>query len=121
MFAAHHRLGNLTAIIDRNGQQAMGLTSEVLDVPNLKQCWEAFGWRATEVDGHSLSQLESALAAPAGFGDAPHVIVAKTVLKRLPHRLAAARANTDLPTINVADRLPHVLPRSARCNWDAGG
>jgi transketolase len=111
MFAAHHRLGNLTAIIDRNGQQAMGLTSEVLDIPNLKQCWEAFGWRATEVDGHSLSELESALAAPAGFGDAPHVIVAKTIFGKgvsyMEQGRSLSQAHVKMQPINW-----HYLPMS---------
>ena len=35
MFAAHHRLSNLVAIVDLNGQQALGYTGEILDLSPL--------------------------------------------------------------------------------------
>jgi transketolase len=78
MFASHHRLGNLTAVIDLNGQQAMGLTSDVLALPNLRQRWESFGWRTTEVDGHSMDELTHALGAPDTRDDLPRLVLAKT-------------------------------------------
>jgi len=52
MFAAHHRLGRLTAIIDLNGQQALGATADVLSLAPMVERWRAFGWDAREVDGH---------------------------------------------------------------------
>jgi transketolase len=79
MFASHHRLGNLTAIIDWNGQQALGRTSEVLDSSDLRRRWEAFGWRTSEVDGHSIADLVADIAAPGSDVDAPpHVVLART-------------------------------------------
>lgn len=77
MFAAHHQLSNLHVIVDVNGQQALGLTREVIHMPNLADRWKAFGWRAEEVDGHSISDLVNALGAPAA-GGAPRVLLAKT-------------------------------------------
>jgi transketolase len=82
MFSAHHRLHNLTVIVDLNGQQAMGRTRDVLELPNLKERWQAFGWRATEVDGHSLDELSAGLNSPSGPGDAPHVVLARTIFGR---------------------------------------
>jgi transketolase len=82
MFAAHHKLNNLTAIVDVNGQQAFGLTRDVLDISNLKERWTAFGWRAIEVDGHSLTELNQALGAATQTGDSPRVVLAKTVFGR---------------------------------------
>jgi transketolase len=79
MFSAHHRLHNLTVIVDLNGQQALGRTSEVLDLANLKERWQAFGWRVAQVDGHSLEELSEALNAPSRAGEAPHVILAQTI------------------------------------------
>jgi transketolase len=61
MFAAHHCLDNLTFIVDWNGQQALGLTRDILDCSNLPERWTAFQWRSTEVDGHSVSALVTAL------------------------------------------------------------
>jgi transketolase len=80
MFAAHHRLWNLTCIMDRNGQQALGKTSEVLDLSNMRERWEAFGWRVSDVDGHSIPALQAALStgSPRG-GNRPHLVLARTV------------------------------------------
>ncbi len=85
MFAAHHRLTNLIAIIDANGQQALGYTRDVLDLSPLAHRWRAFGWDAHEVDGHSPAALIDTLAGlDTGSCDesAPHVIVAHTVFGR---------------------------------------
>ncbi|HEU5372049.1 MAG TPA: transketolase [Gaiellaceae bacterium] len=78
MFAAHHRLGNLTAIVDENGQQALGFTRDVLDLGDLEARWRAFGWQAATVDGHDHGALAAALAAPTGESKPPRVVVAET-------------------------------------------
>lgn len=78
LFAAHHRLESLCAIIDQNGQQALGDTSAVLDLGSLRQKFEAFGWDARDVDGHDLGALEAALAAARAPGK-PRCLVAHTV------------------------------------------
>lgn len=75
MFAAHHRLANLTAIVDANGQQALGYTREVLDLEPLAARFEAFGWGAVEVDGHDVDALARALDGVRGR---PRVVVART-------------------------------------------
>lgn len=77
MFAAHHRLSNLTAIVDMNGQQAMGYTRDVLDLSPLENKWRAFGWDVRSADGHDHAALESALSE-LDRGDAPHVVIATT-------------------------------------------
>jgi transketolase len=77
MFAAHHRLANLTVILDCNGQQAFGRTRDVIDIPNLPERWKAFGWHCEEVDGHSVPDLVRALSAPSPSGS-PTILVART-------------------------------------------
>jgi len=77
MFAAHHRLDNLVAIVDSNGQQALGHTRDVLDLEPLIERWRSFGWDATDVDGHDMASLQEALTAATGRGR-PHVLVART-------------------------------------------
>lgn len=80
MFAAHHRLGRLVAIVDLNGQQAFGVTRDVMDLSNLAERWTAFGWRVSEVDGHSVADLTSAIATPSADAFAPpQVVLAHTV------------------------------------------
>ncbi len=77
MFAAHHRLSNLTAIIDLNGQQAFGYTKDVMDLSDMAGRWRAFGWDAVEVDGHDAVALRSVLERSGG--DAPRAIIARTI------------------------------------------
>jgi transketolase len=75
MFAAHHRLGNLVAVVDANGQQALGYTREVLDLEPLRERFAAFGWDVAEVDGHDVDGLAAALDEP---GDRPRAVIART-------------------------------------------
>jgi transketolase len=78
MFAAHHGLGRLIALVDVNGQQALGRTADVIDLGDVRSRWEAFGWNAIEVDGHDLAGLIGVLDGLPTDGDRPHVLVART-------------------------------------------
>jgi len=75
MFAAHHRLANLVAIVDLNGQQALGYTEDVLDAGSPLARWQAFGWDAVEVDGHDHEALRAALTRPTTL---PNAVIART-------------------------------------------
>src|SRR4051794_2325086 len=77
MFAGHRRLGNLTAIVDANGQQALGYTRDVLDLEPLAARWDSFGWEAREVDGHDHDVIRAALERPDP-DDRPSVLIART-------------------------------------------
>jgi transketolase len=79
MFAAHHRFGNLVAIVDVNGQQALGYTHEVLDLSPLEQRWDAFGWDVHSVDGHDHAALRQTIDSLALGHAKPHVLLAQTV------------------------------------------
>jgi len=61
MYAAHHKVDNLIASIDRNGQQIDGSTEEVMDLGNLRAKFEAFGWHVLEADGNNFELLLPAL------------------------------------------------------------
>ncbi len=78
MFAAHHRLDQLTAIIDNNGQQALGKTANILDQTTVNERWHAAGWHVIEADGHDVGALESAFGQARARTDAPSVIIAHT-------------------------------------------
>ncbi len=76
MFAAHHRLDNLTILIDLNGQQALGYTPEVIELGSVDEKFTAFGWSSRVVPGHDRVALAAALR---GAGDGrPRAIVAET-------------------------------------------
>ncbi|MFZ9982428.1 MAG: transketolase [Cyclobacteriaceae bacterium] len=57
MYAAHHKVDNLIASIDYNGQQIDGPVNEVMSLKNLKGKWEAFGWTVLESNGNDLEDL----------------------------------------------------------------
>ncbi|MEI8175561.1 MAG: transketolase [Candidatus Omnitrophota bacterium] len=78
MFAAHHKLANLVAIIDLNGQQAFGYTGQVLDLSPMAGRWRAFGWDVHEVDGHDTEGFSRAIEALDTTKGAPHVMIART-------------------------------------------
>ena len=78
MSAAHFRLSNLTAIVDRNRLSLDGKTEDVMRLEPLKAKWEAFGWRVIPANGHDMGSLLSALEA-AREGEGPAVIIAETI------------------------------------------
>ncbi|MDH5366406.1 MAG: transketolase [Cyclobacteriaceae bacterium] len=57
MYAAHHKVDNLIASVDFNGQQIDGPTVEVMDLKDIKAKWEAFGWEVVESNGNDFSSL----------------------------------------------------------------
>ena len=80
MFAAHRNLDNLVAIIDRNGLQIDGKTSDVCDPGDLASKFTAFGWEAHEIDGHDVAALRDAFAKVKSARDSkPHVFIARTI------------------------------------------
>jgi len=79
LFAPHHGLDNLTAIVDFNRIQSLGTVKEVLDLDPLGAKWQAFGWAVREIDGHDLQQIEGALASIPFEQGRPSCIVAHSV------------------------------------------
>ena len=78
--AAHFGLGNVCAIVDRNGMGLDGNTDEVMGVEPIDERFEAFGWAARQVDGHDVDALlETFAALPEPSGAQPQCIVANTV------------------------------------------
>ncbi len=78
MFSAHHRLSSLVAIVDANGQQALGHTREVLDLDPLADRWRAFGWDVHEVDGHDPDLVAKTITQLDTAEGPPHVLIAHT-------------------------------------------
>lgn len=78
--AAHHRLGKVVAIIDRNGYQLDGSVDDVIGIEPLDEKWRAFGWEVVEVDGHDPLALREALleARDRPAVAAPRCIIAHT-------------------------------------------
>jgi transketolase len=80
LFAGHHRLSNLTAIVDGNQLSASDRIEEYLGVEPFRDKWLAFGWEVLTVDGHSIPELLAAYRyAKEGKRDRPLAILARTV------------------------------------------
>lgn len=79
MFAGHHKLSNLTAIVDRNRLCSANWTRDVIDLGDLRQKFSAFGWAVEYCDGHDFVQINDALRA---IRDEPKIIIAETVKGR---------------------------------------
>jgi len=79
MFAAHHKIDNLTAIVDRNGQQQDGWVKDILNTEPLIEKWRSFGWHVIDINGHDLQQVLKAFEESRAIKGQPTVIIARTV------------------------------------------
>ena len=76
IFAAHHKLDNLTVLVDHNGLQGFGTTSDVASMAPLDARLAGFPVELRRCDGHSLPEMRQVLA-PAGSGS-PVVVMLET-------------------------------------------
>jgi transketolase len=76
MFAAHNKLDNVVAIIDRNGLQIDGPTEKVMGLEPLAAKWRAFGWHVVEADGHDFRSILDALDETKKVKGQPTAIIA---------------------------------------------
>lgn len=79
MSAAHYKLDNLVAIVDRNTLQITGRTQDVCALEPLADKFRAFGWTAGTVDGHDLTALDEVLRETPVEPDRPSAIIARTI------------------------------------------
>ena len=77
MAASKHKLDNLFAIVDKNGQQLDGFTTDILPLSNLDMIFKGFGWNVQTIDGHNIETIQKAFenVVPG----VPMVIIAETV------------------------------------------
>lgn len=78
MFAAHHRLDNLTAIVDYNKLQSLTTVEQTLRIEPLADKARAFGWAVREVDGHDHAALTGLLTQPVWEAGKPSFLIAHT-------------------------------------------
>lgn len=79
MAAAHYKLDNLVGILDFNGLQIDGNTTDVMNPNPLDKKFEAFGWNVVCIDGHSYEEIAKALEIAKITKGKPTMIVAKTI------------------------------------------
>ena len=76
LFAAHHKLNNLTAIIDRNKLQSMKSTEDTLALEPLVDKFKSFGWKVLNIDGHNYEELNQSFIEES---KSPKIIIANTI------------------------------------------
>ncbi len=79
MFAAAQKLGNLVAIVDHNGSQAVGASYALMGFTSLEQKFRSFGWEAISVNGNDVGALIDALNKLPLLTGKPTAIIANTV------------------------------------------
>jgi len=79
LFAPHHKLDNLIAIVDYNKIQSLGSVKEVLDLEPMAKKWQAFGWAVREINGHDLKDIDDALMSVPYEAGKPSAIIAHTI------------------------------------------
>ncbi|MEW6722183.1 MAG: transketolase [Candidatus Micrarchaeota archaeon] len=79
MLAAKYKLGNLTAIMDRNNIQIDGYTEEVMPLEPISEKYRSFGWNVIEVDGHNIKKIIDACEESKAVYERPTMVVAHTI------------------------------------------
>ena len=79
LFAGHHQLDNLVAIVDYNKIQSFGNVKEVLDLEPLADKWQAFNWSVGEIDGHNLEEIAHCFSQVPFEVGKPNIVIAHTI------------------------------------------
>jgi len=79
MSAPKFRLNNLVVFLDNNNGQIDGHVENVMDIRPIADKWRAFRWAVQEIDGHSIPEIQAALATARAEKERPTMIVARTV------------------------------------------
>lgn len=79
MTSSHHKLDNLTAIVDHNKYQIDGKVEEIKSLKPFSEKWKAFGWNVLSCDGHKIESIIEALEKAENTKGKPTVIIAETI------------------------------------------
>ncbi|MDG1539871.1 MAG: transketolase [Candidatus Poseidonia sp.] len=79
MASAHHELGNLNVILDRNRIQNDDFCETQMRMFDIPAKWRAFGWNVMEIDGHDMEEIVEGLEFLAQSNDGPSILIAQTV------------------------------------------
>ena len=89
MFAGHHRLDRLTVLLDANNSQVDGPVDTITTIEPIAAKWQAFGWDATDLDGHDVDAVAAALATGSSR---PRILICRTSTR---HGLACLPPDAD--------------------------
>jgi transketolase len=78
LFSAHHKLGNLIAVVDYNGIQSLSSTSDTLELEPFADKWVSFGWHVLEANGHDHVELKKSFELAKKEESRPSVVICHT-------------------------------------------
>jgi len=79
ILAAHHRLDNLTALVDRNKFMIDGPTEDITTLEPIDDKFKIFGWDTIRIDGHDFAQIGNAIEKAQATKGKPTVIICDTI------------------------------------------
>ena len=79
ILAAHHRLDNLTALVDRNKFMIDGPTEDITTLEPIDDKFKVFGWDTIRIDGHDFAQIGNAIEKAQATKGKPTVIICDTI------------------------------------------
>jgi transketolase len=79
MTSSHHKLDNLTAMVDHNKYQIDGRIEDIKSLAPLADKWKAFGWNVINCDGHDIKAIINALEKAESVKGKPTMIIADTI------------------------------------------
>jgi transketolase len=79
MFASHHKLNNLCAIVDYNKMQSDNLNENIMGLEPLTEKLNSFGWNVIKIDGHNFNEIESSFIEAKKCLNKPSIIIANTI------------------------------------------
>jgi transketolase len=79
MFASHHRLSNLVAVVDYNKIQSLASVASTLGLEPFGDKWRSFGWAVREVDGHDHAEIQATFESLPFEAERPSCVIAHTI------------------------------------------
>jgi transketolase len=114
LFAQHHKLDNLVAIVDYNKIQSLATVKETLNLEPLKEKFAAFGWATREIDGHNHKEIYTTLKNIPFRKGKPSAVIAHTIKGKgvsfMENAVAWHYANTDEEKLAIALRELKIKP-----------
>ena len=79
MFASHHKLGNLTIILDYNKLQSDDYNKNIMNVEPLKEKIKSFNFTLSEINGHNFDQIKNTFKKVKNPNSKPHFVISHTI------------------------------------------
>lgn len=79
LFAPHHKLNNLLAIVDYNKIQSLDYVKNTLNIEPFEEKWKSFGWDVFSIDGHNIKEIIDVYNSAFSQNKLPTCIIANTI------------------------------------------